>query len=128
MVPTWSQQTLPKVKFLLKRHHNGPLSAFKEACTLTLKNLPESAYQEIFESWKSRWKNWSTPRSSQLMEIVYSNMYGSMHTRSNRDALYFITFIDEYSRFPQEKSEPTLKFLVDQDFVETVFEKISSIW
>lgn len=47
---------LPKVKSSYKWHH-GTLSAVKEACTSTLKDLPESAYQGAFESWESRWKN-----------------------------------------------------------------------
>ena len=40
----------PKVKSSLKGHHHGTLSAVKEACTRTLKDLPESAFQGAFES------------------------------------------------------------------------------
>ena len=46
----------PKVKSSLKGHNHGTLSAVKEACTRTLKDVPESAYQGAFESWKSRWQ------------------------------------------------------------------------
>ncbi|KAJ8944188.1 hypothetical protein NQ318_016169 [Aromia moschata] len=33
----------------LKRHHQRTLSAVKETCTSTLKDLPESTYQGAFE-------------------------------------------------------------------------------
>ena len=46
----------PKVKSSLKGHHHGTLSAVKEACTRTLKDLPESAYQGAFVSWQRRWQ------------------------------------------------------------------------
>jgi transposase len=46
----------PKVKSSLKGHNHGTLSAVKEACTRTLKDVPESVYQGAFESWKSRWQ------------------------------------------------------------------------
>ncbi|XP_023723477.1 protein GVQW3-like [Cryptotermes secundus] len=46
----------PKVKSSLKGHHHGTLSAIKEACTRTLKDLPESAYQGTFVSWQRRWQ------------------------------------------------------------------------
>ncbi|KAJ8960053.1 hypothetical protein NQ318_009494 [Aromia moschata] len=45
---------IPKVKSSLKGHHHWTLSAVKEACTSTLKDLPESSHQGAFESWKSR--------------------------------------------------------------------------
>ena len=43
----------PKVKSSLEGHHHGTLSAVKEVCTHTLKDLPELASQGAFESWKS---------------------------------------------------------------------------
>ena len=45
-----------KMKYSPKEHHHGTLSTVKEGCTLTLKDLPESAYQGASKSWKSRWK------------------------------------------------------------------------
>ena len=44
------------IKSSLKGPHHGTLSAAKEACTRTLKNLPESAYQGAFVSWQRRWQ------------------------------------------------------------------------
>lgn len=44
----------PKVKSSLKRHHHSTVSAIKETCTCTLKEIPESTNQGAFKSWKSR--------------------------------------------------------------------------
>ena len=46
----------PKLKSSLKGRRHGSLNDVKEACTRSLKDLPESAYQGAFESWKSRWQ------------------------------------------------------------------------
>ncbi|XP_033609194.1 uncharacterized protein LOC117282682 [Cryptotermes secundus] len=45
-----------KVKSSPKGHHHRTLSAVKEACTRTLKDLPESACQGAFVSWQRRWQ------------------------------------------------------------------------
>ena len=60
--PPYSPDLAPAHFFLflnvessLKGNHHGTLSAVKEASTRSLKDLPESAYQGAFDSWKSRW-------------------------------------------------------------------------
>ena len=58
-VPIWPKQIFfysQNWNSPFKGHHHGTLSAVKEACTRTLKDLPESANQGAFDSWKSHWR------------------------------------------------------------------------
>ena len=38
-------------------------------------------------------------RSTQLLEIVYTDIYGSFDVNSFENERYFITFIDDYSSY-----------------------------
>lgn len=62
-------------------------------------------------------------RESQPLELIYSDLYGSMHTTSIGGNHYFLTFIDDYSRktwiyFLKEKSEVFGCFKVFKVLVE----------
>ena len=44
----------PKIKSVLKRNHFSDIDSIKMAATTELKEIPENAFQECFESWKRR--------------------------------------------------------------------------
>ena len=44
----------PKIKSVLKGTHFSDIDSIKKAVTTELKNIPENAFQECFESWKKR--------------------------------------------------------------------------
>lgn len=43
-------------------------------------------------------KSSTPPRVSCILDLIYSDVYGPMKTRSLGGALYFVTFIDDHSR------------------------------
>nr|QXJ78551.1 putative DD34D transposase [Meitanaphis flavogallis] len=46
----------PRLKTPMKGNHFRTVDKVKEACTRTLKDIPEEAYHDAFNAWKSRWK------------------------------------------------------------------------
>lgn len=46
----------PKLKRPLKGHRFDDVDAIQEAVAKSLKDIPESAFQEAFAAWKSRWQ------------------------------------------------------------------------
>jgi hypothetical protein len=61
---------------------------------------------------KSFSKHW---KSSELLEVIHSNIYGPFRTKTHRGIEYFITFIDDYSKYGyiyliRNKSEAINKF------------------
>lgn len=61
--------------------------------------------------------------TNQPLEIIHTDVCGPMRTISNGGARYFITFVDDYSRwcqvyFLKEKSQVIDKFLEFKNFVE----------
>jgi hypothetical protein len=61
---------------------------------------------------KSFSKHW---KSTKLLEISHSDVYGLFRTKTHRGMEYFITFSDDYSRYGhiyliKHKSEATNKF------------------
>jgi hypothetical protein len=61
---------------------------------------------------KSFSKHW---KSSELLEVIHSDIYGPFRTKTHRGIEYFITFIDDYSRYGyiyliRNKSEAINKF------------------
>lgn len=45
----------PRLKTPMKGKHFGTVGGIKRACTAALKDIPEEAYRNAFESWKIRW-------------------------------------------------------------------------
>lgn len=44
------------LKTFMKTHRFESVNKIKMACTQTLKDIPEEAYRDPFNVWKSRWK------------------------------------------------------------------------
>eukprot|EP00112_Aurelia_sp_Birch-Aquarium-sp1_P026532 Seg946.1 transcript_id=Seg946.1/GoldUCD/mRNA.D3Y31 product="Retrovirus-related Pol polyprotein from transposon TNT 1-94" protein_id=Seg946.1/GoldUCD/D3Y31 len=70
----------------------------------------------------------SQSRSSQPLELIYSDVCGPMSVNSVGGSRYFVTFIDDYSRFTtvysmKNKSEVLEKFKEFVSLVENLFEK-----
>jgi hypothetical protein len=67
-------------------------------------------------------------RSSNLLDIVHTDVCGPMRIESKGGARYFVTFTDDYSRWTQtylirKKSEVASKFREYKNFVETQLER-----
>jgi hypothetical protein len=65
--------------------------------------LPKIDYDfNICESYiKGKMTNKSFPKhwkSTELLEVIHSNICGPLRTKTNRGIEYFITFTDDYSR------------------------------
>jgi hypothetical protein len=63
-------------------------------------------------------------RASEVLDIIHTDLCGPMRTNSFGEARYFITFIDDYSRwceiyFLKDKSEAAEKFEEYKNLVET---------
>ena len=70
----------------------------------------------------------SQSRSSQPLELIHSDVCGPMSVNSVGGSRYFVTFIDDYSRFTtvyfmKHKSEVLEKFKEFVELVENLFEK-----
>ncbi len=67
-------------------------------------NLKQMSLHHICETCikgkhqKTSFPNDKTTRASQLLEIVHTNVCGPMRTTSHGEALYFLIFIDDFSR------------------------------
>jgi len=59
-------------------------------------------------------------RSSELLEIIHSDICGPMRVESNGKTRYFITFIDDYSRWCE------IRLLKRKDEVFDVFKEFNS--
>lgn len=46
----------PRLKTPINGNHFGTVDNVKDACTRTLKDIAEEAYRNVFDAWKSRWK------------------------------------------------------------------------
>ena len=73
-------------------------------------------------------KSQSQSRSSQPLELIHSDVCGPMSVNSVGGSTYFVTFIDDYSRFTtvylmKHKSEVLEKFKEFVELVENLFEK-----
>ena len=44
----------PRLKTHMKGHHFETVDIVKEACTKALKDIPEKAYRDAFDAWKTR--------------------------------------------------------------------------
>ena len=70
----------------------------------------------------------SQSRSSQPLELIHSDVCGPMSVNSVGGSRYFVTFIDDYSRFTtvyfmKHESEALEKFKEFVELVENLFEK-----
>jgi len=70
-------------------------------------------------------------RAANVLDIVHTDMCGPMRTKSNRNALYLLTFIDDHTQryevfFLKSKSEVTSKFLEYKCRVENHWAKNQS--
>nr|QXJ78552.1 putative DD34D transposase [Schlechtendalia chinensis] len=54
----------PRLKTRMKSNHFETVDKIKDACTRIPKDIPEVAYRDAFDAWKSRWKRYIDARGS----------------------------------------------------------------
>jgi hypothetical protein len=68
-------------------------------------------------------------RASELFEIIHTDVYGPMHVKSFGNSQYFVTFIDDYSKYTQvyflkSKDQVLEKFKEFVSYVNTLGKKV----
>lgn len=54
----------------MKRKHFRKIDRIKKACTTVLEDIPEEAYRNAFENWKTRWKRFIYTKEAYFKDFL----------------------------------------------------------